>query len=192
MNVSDEIVAQARAWEKEAFGTLYDTFSRPVYDFLYYRTFDQSLAEDLTSETFLKAMRSIKQLRGSTVQDFKSWIFTIAHNTLIDSTRRDTATEDIVDHENYTSSEPDYAKQIDWADRLAQVLGYLDSLGPPHKDIILMAIWDDLKYSEIALITWLSLANIKKIISRTLPKIAANVTTVLPIFVLLTQSVQSY
>ena len=84
-----------------------------MYDFLFYRTFDQSLAEDLTSETFLKAMRSIRQLRGSTMQDFKSWIFTIAYNTLIDSTRRDTATEDIVDHENYTSSEPDYAKQID-------------------------------------------------------------------------------
>ncbi len=109
MNVSDKIIAQARAGEKEAFGTLYDAFSRPLYDFLFYQTFDQSLAEDLTSETFFKAMRSISQLRGSTVQDFKSWIFTIAYNTLIDSTRRDTSTEDIADHENHTSSQHDYA-----------------------------------------------------------------------------------
>ncbi len=72
------------------------------------------------------------------------------------------------------------------------MLGYLDTLGPPTRDIILMAIWDDLKYSEIALITGLSLANIKKIISRTLPKIAANVTAVLPVFFLITQYVQNY
>ncbi len=192
MNVSDETVARARAGEKEAFGIVYDAFSRSVYDFIFYRTFDQSLAEDLTSETFFKAMRSISQLRGSTVQDFKSWIFTIAYSTLIDSTRKSTTTEDIADHENYTSSEPDYAGPIDANDRLAQVLGYLDTLGPPHKDIILMAIWDDLKYSEIAQITGLSLANIKKIISRTLPKIAANITAVLPVFLLLTQYVQNY
>ena len=153
MNVSDEIIAQARAGEKEAFGTLYDAFSRPVYDFLFYRTFDQSLAEDLTSETFFKAMRSISQLRGSTMQDLKSWIFTIAYNTLVDATRRNTTTENIADHENHMSSQPDYAGQVDATDRLAQVLGYLETLGPPHKDIILMAIWDDLKYSEIAQIT---------------------------------------
>ena len=42
-----------------------------------------------------------------------------------------------------------------------------------------MAVWDDLKYSEIATITGLSLSNIKKIVSRTLPKIAANVTNFL-------------
>jgi RNA polymerase sigma-70 factor, ECF subfamily len=184
MTLTDWHLSLAREGDREAFGLLYDDYSKPIYDFLFFRTFDESRAQDLMSETFFKALRSIASFKGATLVEFKSWIFTIAYHTLIDSTRQAVDTSDIENHIDVEKIVPDYASQLDGNDRLQRVLAYLDTLWAPHKDIILMAVWDDLKYAEIATITGLSLSNIKKIISRTLPKIAANVTNFLPLIFL--------
>jgi RNA polymerase sigma-70 factor, ECF subfamily len=180
MIATDSHLSLARDGDREAFGLLYDAYSRPVYDFLFFRTFDEARAQDLMSETFFKALRSLSSFKGVTLAEFKSWIFTIAYNSFIDSTRTPSDYADIDDHVDVGQITPDHASTIDGSDRLERVLAYLDTLWPPHKDIILMAVWDDLKYSEIAIITGLSLSNIKKIVSRTLPKIAANVANFLP------------
>ncbi|HEY2636984.1 MAG TPA: sigma factor, partial [Solirubrobacteraceae bacterium] len=51
------LVELARDGDAEAFGQLYDHYQPSVYRFVYYRTRSQTLAEDLTSETFLRALR---------------------------------------------------------------------------------------------------------------------------------------
>jgi RNA polymerase sigma-70 factor, ECF subfamily len=184
MITTDSHLALAREGDREAFGLLYDTYSKPIYDFLFFRTFDEVRAQDLMSETFFKALRSLASFKGDTLAEFKSWIFTIAFNLFIDSTRQASDHADIEDHLDIGQITPDYASILDGNERLERVLAYLDTLWPPHKDVILMAIWDDLKYSEIAIITGLSLSNIKKIVSRTLPKIAANVANFLSLIFL--------
>ena len=55
-------------------------------------------------------------------------------------------------------------------------MAYLETLGERERSIITMKIWDDMDYSEIAKITGESEANLRKITSRTLAKIAANVS----------------
>ena len=52
------LVELARGGDKEAFGLLYDHYHPSVYRFLYYRIRSQTLAEDLTSETFFRALRA--------------------------------------------------------------------------------------------------------------------------------------
>ena len=51
------LVELARKGDADAFGLLYDHYQPSVYRFLYYRTRSQQLAEDLTSETFFRALR---------------------------------------------------------------------------------------------------------------------------------------
>ena len=53
------LVELARGGDSEAFGQLYDHYQGSVYRFVYYRTRSQTLAEDLTSETFLRALRNM-------------------------------------------------------------------------------------------------------------------------------------
>lgn len=67
------------------------------------------------------------------------------------------------------------AHHIDVRDTLAEVLAYISTLGERDRIIITMRIWDDLSYDEISRITGESVSNAKKIVSRTLEKIAANV-----------------
>lgn len=72
--------------------------------------------------------------------------------------------------------ETDISRDIDSRDTLAQVLEYMEQLSPREKSILTLRIWDELSYEEIAEITGESVANSKKIVSRTLEKIAANVS----------------
>src|SRR5690606_21746906 len=54
-----DLVERAQAGEADAFGRLYDQYSDTVYRYIYYRVGGKATAEDLTSETFLRALRRI-------------------------------------------------------------------------------------------------------------------------------------
>jgi RNA polymerase sigma-70 factor (ECF subfamily) len=77
------LVDLARTGDAEAFGQLYDHYVDGVYRFCHARVSDVGLAEDLTSETFFRALRSIS---GFTWQgkNFGAWLTTIARNLVTD------------------------------------------------------------------------------------------------------------
>ena len=62
---------------------LYDHYHVSVYRFLYYRVGSVPLAEDLTSETFFRALRSMSSFRWQG-KDFGAWLMTIARNLTTD------------------------------------------------------------------------------------------------------------
>jgi len=78
-----QIVELAQNGSAEAFGLLYDRYADMVFRFIYYRVHDRQLAEDFTSETFLRALRRIT---GVTYQgrDIGAWFMTIARNIVLD------------------------------------------------------------------------------------------------------------
>ncbi|MCW2835674.1 MAG: sigma-70 region 2 domain protein [Nocardioides sp.] len=100
------LVELARGGDKEAFGLLYDHYQPSVYRFLYYRTRSASLAEDLTSDTFFRALRSMNNFRWQG-RDFGAWLTTIARNLTTDHfkagrTRLEMTTEDMGLHDDAT------------------------------------------------------------------------------------------
>jgi RNA polymerase sigma-70 factor, ECF subfamily len=97
------LVELARGGDSEAFGMLYDHYNVAVYRFLYYRVGSVQLAEDLMSETFFRALRSMGSFRWQG-KDFGAWLMTIARNLATDHfkagrTRLETATEDMSVHD---------------------------------------------------------------------------------------------
>ena len=77
------LVARAQAGDAEAFGLLYDRYLDLVYRYVYYRVGTKSLAEDLVSETFLRALRRIGTFEWQG-RDFAAWLITIARNLIAD------------------------------------------------------------------------------------------------------------
>lgn len=78
------LVEQAREGDPEAFASLYDRYVDRVYRFILYRVgADVALAEDITSEVFVRALRKIKgfQWQG---RDVGAWFLTIARNLVLD------------------------------------------------------------------------------------------------------------
>ncbi len=93
------LVELARGGDTEAFGLLYDHYQPSVYRFLYYRTRSVALAEDLTSETFFRALRNMNSFRWQG-RDLGAWLMTIARNLTTDHfkagrTRLELTTEDM-------------------------------------------------------------------------------------------------
>lgn len=93
------LVELARGGDHAAFGKLYDHYAPSVHRFLYYRVGSVQLAEDLTSETFFRALRSMSSFRWQG-KDFGAWLTTIARNLTIDHfkasrTRLEQPTEDL-------------------------------------------------------------------------------------------------
>jgi RNA polymerase sigma-70 factor (ECF subfamily) len=78
-----ELVAAAREGDAEAFGVLYDLYVEAVFRFVHNRVSCPSLAEDLTSETFLRALRGIAGFSWQG-RDFDAWLVTIARNLILD------------------------------------------------------------------------------------------------------------
>ena len=100
------LVELARNGDAEAFGMLYDHYQASVYRFLYYRVGSVALAEDLTSETFFRALRSMSSFRWQG-KDFGAWLMTIARNLTTDHykssrTRLESTTEDMSPHDSAT------------------------------------------------------------------------------------------
>ncbi|MBA8954063.1 sigma-70 family RNA polymerase sigma factor [Actinomadura namibiensis] len=77
------LVLRAREGDAEAFGALYDNYVDLVYRYVYYRVGSHALAEDLTSETFLRALRRIGDFHWQG-KDFGAWLVTIARNLVTD------------------------------------------------------------------------------------------------------------
>ena len=58
---------------------IYNNYFKDVYFFIYSLSKDKNIAEDLTSETFIKAIKSIESFKGNC--DIKVWLFQIAKNS---------------------------------------------------------------------------------------------------------------
>jgi RNA polymerase sigma-70 factor (ECF subfamily) len=78
------LVERARDGDAQAFAALYDRYVDRVYRFALYRVNgDTALAEDITSEVFLRALRKIRGFRWQG-RDVGAWLLTIARNLVLD------------------------------------------------------------------------------------------------------------
>jgi RNA polymerase sigma-70 factor, ECF subfamily len=81
------LIVRAKEGDSDAIGELYENFRLGIYRYLYYRTGETQSADDLTSEVFLRMIRSLSGYRleqGS----FQGWLYQIAHNLLSDHYRK--------------------------------------------------------------------------------------------------------
>lgn len=77
------LVAAAQDGDPHAFAELYHRYTDTVYRYVYFRLADREAAEDLTSETFLRALRRISSVRYQG-RDVGAWLVTIARNLVLD------------------------------------------------------------------------------------------------------------
>lgn len=146
------LVELARAGDKEAFGLLYDHYHLSVYRFLFYRTRSQALAEDLTSETFFRALRSMNNFRWQG-RDFGAWLMTIARNLATDHfkagrTRLELTTEDMSPHDDATEG-PESAVLVGLTNEV--LLTALSELPTEQRECLIMRFLQGMSIAETAL-----------------------------------------
>lgn len=158
------LVELARKGDTEAFGMLYDHYHGSVYRFLFYRTRSVTLAEDLTSETFFRALRSMTGFRWQG-KDFGAWLMTIARNLATDHfkagrTRLEMATEDMGQHDDATEG-PEDAVLAGLTNEI--LLDALAKLPDEQRDCVVMRFLQGMSIAETAAVLGRSDGAIKQL-----------------------------
>jgi len=147
------LVRQAQEGDAEAFGRLYDHYVTMVYRYVYHRVGDRATAEDVTSETFVRALRRIDSLSFQG-RDVGAWLVTIARNIVLDHVkssryRLEVATADMRDADRATDGLED-AVVAHLTNR--ELLACVQQLGSEQQECIVLRFIHGLSVSETAAI----------------------------------------
>jgi RNA polymerase sigma-70 factor (ECF subfamily) len=158
------LVELARNGDSEAFGQLYDHYHASVYRFLYYRLGSVQLAEDVTAETFFRALRSMSTFRWQG-KDFGAWLMTIARNLTTDHfkagrTRLESTTEDMSTLDSTTDG-PESAVLASLTNEA--LLEALSSLPTEQRECLVMRFLQGLSIAETAEVLGRSAGAVKQL-----------------------------
>jgi RNA polymerase sigma-70 factor (ECF subfamily) len=176
------IISECQSGQMDSFVLLYDAYVGKIYNFLFYRTNHKELSEDLTSQTFIRALEKIGSFDSSR-GTFQAWIYQIARNLLIDEYRKRKPLENIDAHENLrsdTNLETEIQSEFD----RESVHKLLSGLPQESQELVTMRLWDELSYIEIATITGKTEGSLKMQFSRIINKLQqqAHLLVILLIF----------
>lgn len=152
-----ELVAQACAGDRTAFAALYVRHYDDVFGFLCNRTRgDRQLAEDLTQDVFLRALRRLETFNSPRSSGFAGWLMVIARNIYLDHvklarTRLETPVSEMVDGDQRDrSAEASALRELDIAEAAETVTAALAALTPYQRECVRMRFLEDLSVPETA------------------------------------------
>ena len=143
------------------FSALYKKYAQDVFRFALYLSGERSEAEDITSETFVRAWTAPGEIRTETV---KAYLFTIARNLFVQKLRKKKRQVELDEELPDTQPGPD-AQAEDKAE-LEAVLAGLQKLPEIDRAALLMRAFDDMPYEEISRALALPLSTVKVKIHR--------------------------
>jgi RNA polymerase sigma-70 factor (ECF subfamily) len=169
-----ELVRQAQAGDAEAFGRLYDHYVTMIHRYVYHRVGDRALAEDVTSETFVRALRRIDSLSFQG-RDVGAWLVTIARNIIRDHVkssrfRLEVATADMRDADRVTDG-PEDAVVAHLTNQ--QLLACVQQLNSEQQECIVLRFLQGLSVAETAAVMGKKDGAIKALQHRAVRRLAA-------------------
>ncbi|MGI8532984.1 MAG: sigma-70 family RNA polymerase sigma factor [Geodermatophilaceae bacterium] len=146
-----ELVQRAQAGDSESFGQLYDRYVDMVFRYLYYKVSDRGLAEDFTSETFVRALR---RLDSFTYQgrDLGAWLVTIARNIVLDHVKSSRHRLEVVTDEVCDTGEPAVGPETLVLEHLdnTELLRLVAQLGADQQECIVLRFLQGQSVAETA------------------------------------------
>src|SRR3990172_8415338 len=147
----DQFIARAAAGDREALGWLYERYAVRVFRHAYFLTGECALAEDITAQTFLKALEAIPRFQSRGVP-FVAWLLRITCNLVLNHKKSQKNNghaqlpETVKAEGTYYSPERSCEVKVD-GERVWREVRRLPS---EQRQVIVMRFIDDLGYPDIA------------------------------------------
>ncbi len=131
------------------FDELYQQYFKDIYHYLLGISKDPHLAEEITQETFFKALRSLDSFDGK--KDIRAWLFTIAKNTYFSHKKKDRN----IDLESVTqrlSDDINFVDNILDEERCFLIHKFLHDMPEPYKEVFHLRVFGELPFEKISMI----------------------------------------
>jgi RNA polymerase sigma-70 factor (ECF subfamily) len=175
------LVEQAKT-DPMAFGELYDRYYQKIFKYALNRTAEVRIAQDITSNTFYKAMTKLTSYKNQGIP-FSAWLYKIASNEVVNHYRskiRKIISLDFLFNEKHVEIANDYdvvlesikeQAQVDQCELFKKVQQKLRKLPLIQQEIITLRYFEELQFNEISNITGKNINTVKSLLFRGLQKL---------------------
>ena len=164
------LVARAKKGDEAAISQLYRQYAPGIYGYLASRVGDPALADDLTSEVFLRALKGLPRFEYRGIS-FGAWLYRIAHDRVADHFRRQARRPTVLLENGFLSAQNGVEGQVEAnleAQRLKKVIGQLTA---DQQQVILLRFHVGLKLQEVAYVMGRSIDAVKMLQLRALTRL---------------------
>ncbi|MFH1070904.1 MAG: sigma-70 family RNA polymerase sigma factor [Candidatus Glassbacteria bacterium] len=147
MNQDRELVERILGGEKDRFGVLVEKYQRQLYRFLRGMSLDHDEAADVLQNAFIRAYEKLDTLRGG--ERFRVWIYSIAANQARNYLR-DKARVIPLTGDGLPELEEDREAEVDREKLGELVCRALDGLTGEQKMVVVMRIYNEMPFKEVA------------------------------------------
>lgn len=149
LEINTEIIARAKKGDTAVISNLYEHYHLRVYKYLYYRVGDELVAEDLTSEVFLRMIRFIGGFRPPSTS-FQAWLFQIARNLANDHFRQTEVHDQVQLEDEMKLAIEEMDKEVDRHLTSESLVHALNMLTEEQRDVIVLRFISGLPIAEAA------------------------------------------
>lgn len=166
MNVNpaseQQLLRELQRGSQQALAAIYEAYSDGVFAYCLKILADRQLAEDVVQDTFLK----VQEHAGSIEQSgsFRSWIFRIARNEALMHLRRTRNDGRLEDESVWDRETP--LEQFLSVERSEIVNRLLDDLKREYREVLVLLVYENMSYAEIATVTGATESSVKSRIFR--------------------------
>lgn len=159
----ERLVELAKQGQEPAFEQLIKRYHISLYKYIFNYTYDKQETEDLVQEVFIKMINNIEKYIKKINIKFSTWLFTIAHNTVIDYLRkkRSQNTISIEEESTFVIDKNSIEEIIIKNESIASIKQVMNSLSPEARSIIYLRYYVGFSYKEISKITEYSTDKVK-------------------------------
>jgi RNA polymerase sigma-70 factor, ECF subfamily len=143
-----ELVERAKR-DPRQFGALYDRHFQQIYRFVYSRVREQTAAEDVTSEVFMKALKAIPRYQD-TGRPFAAWLYQIAVNAIADRYRTLRPSQTLDDFHDLAVAGPALEDLAAHRDEVRRIWALVEGLPAQQRTALVLKFQEDMKIEDIA------------------------------------------
>ena len=160
--IEQQLIAELQRGSDRALAAVYQEFSQGVFAYCLKILADRQLAEDVVQETFLKVRQHAQSIQRN--ESFRSWIFRIARNEALMQLRKRRWNGQVEDESVWNEETPH--QQFVALERSEIVNRLLDSLKHEYREVLVLLVYEDMSYAEIAAVTGATESSVKSRIFR--------------------------
>ena len=174
-----ELVERAKR-DPRQFGALYDRHFQQIYRFVYSRVREQTAAEDVTSEIFIKALKAMPRYQD-TGRPFAAWLYQIAVNAIADRYRTLRPAQSIDDFHDLSVAGPALEDLAAHRDELRRIWTLVEQLPSQQKTALVLKFQQDMKIDDIAIAMGKSAGAVKLLIHRGVSRLRQDADALRPL-----------